>query len=257
MGFKAANMAAVVRFNSANSSNFLDAYETYLHDTVQSSLNRPKLRTFAPSSFRCARKNWFRLRGTAPDVVQIPDLSLQHTAEVGTARHTAIQSKLSKMLGQDWIDVETYLSDIPDYPYDYTIQKDGFESRISIQYPPIKFACDGIVRWNNKLYLLEIKTSEYSSWEELTDPKSVHMDQVMCYSTLLQLPDVLMLYEDRQYGGMKCYEEHFSIDDMMHVKNKFDYIMEMVDHNLAPEKLPHADYMCRNCEYQKKCAEWG
>ena len=71
MGFKTANMAAVVRFNSANSSNFLDAYETYLHDTVQSSLNRPKSRTFAPSSFRCARKNWFRLRGTAPDIVQL------------------------------------------------------------------------------------------------------------------------------------------------------------------------------------------
>jgi len=257
MGFQAVNMDSIARFNSANSSDFLSAYTSYISDKIRTNLNRPKSRILAPSSLRCARKCWFRLRGSEPDVIQAPDTCLQYTADVGTSRHQAIQTNLSNMLGDQWLSVDDYLSMLDDYPYDYSIRKYGMEYQISIEYPPIRFACDGIIVWNDKIFLLEIKTTDYSSWNSLTEPKSVHMDQIKCYCTLLKIHDALVLYEDRQYGEYKCYELHFTQNDFSYIKDRIDYIMEMTDHNLAPEKLPQSDYMCKNCEYQKKCLEWG
>lgn len=257
MSFQTVNLDSIARFNSSNSSDFLCAYESYLSDTIKNNLNRPKSRVLAPSSLRCARKCWFRLRGTIPDVVQAPNMHLQYTADIGTARHQAIQENLANMLGDGWINVDHYMSMLDNYPYDYSIKQYGMEYQISIDFPPIRFACDGIVVWNDKLFLLEIKTTDYSSWNSLTAPKAIHMDQIKCYCTLLMIHDALVLYEDRQYGGYKCYELHFTDNDFMYIKARIDYIMKMVDHNLAPDKLSQSDYMCKNCEYQKKCLEWG
>lgn len=256
MGFRTVNFDSVVKFNSAASSEFLQFYESHVVKMLQAKSAEPKSRTFAPSSFRCHRKNWFRLRGTQPDVIANPDIALNFKAEVGTARHRIIQSNLKEALGADWISVEDYLKEHP-IPYEYTLTNNGLETLVSIQNPPIRFACDGIVRWKGKLYLLEIKTADYSSWDELTDPKNVHMDQVKCYCTLLGIHDVLFLYEDRQFGGMKCYEEHISDLDFKHIIDTMLYIQKMADCNLAPERLPYTDYACRNCEYAIKCKEWG
>lgn len=257
MAFHAANMDAITRFNSATSNELLDKYESYVYESIQNSLMRKRSKSVAPSAFRCARKCWFRLQGSDPDFVSVPDITLNHTAEVGTSRHLIIQKNLSSMLKDDWIDVSDYLESIPDYPFDFTITKSGMESQVAICNPPVRFACDGIIRLNNKIYLLEIKTTEYSSWEQLTQPKAVHLDQIKLYGALLHITDVIMLYEDRQYGNLKCYEVNLKQSDIYYVLDRLRYIQEMVDHNLAPDRLDAGDYMCKNCEYQKKCSEWG
>lgn len=256
MGFRELNFTHFAKFNSAASSDLLTYYEDNVIKRLREESAKPKSRTFAPSSFRCDRKCWFRLRGTTPDTLMSPDVVLNFKAEVGTARHVVIQTNLRDLLGVDWVDIEQFLTEHP-IPYQYTLTKNGLETLISISDPPIRFACDGIIRWNRKLYLLEIKTADYSSWESLTEPKSVHMDQIRCYSTLLGLPDVLVIYEDRQYGGMKCYEIHISDAESKAITDKFAYIQQMVEYNLAPSRLDYSDYACHNCEYQKKCKEWG
>lgn len=258
MGFKIVNFQAIARFNSATSSEFLNFYESYITQQIQEKSAETKSRTFAPSSFRCHRKNWFRLRGTQPDTVESPDIALNFKAEVGTSRHLIIQNNLKKALKENWINVKDYLVNrIPKFPYQYQIQESELETKISIENPPVNFACDGLISWKNKLYLLEIKTVDYSSWSELVEPKSIHMDQVKCYCTLLGIHDVLFLYEDRQYGSLKCYEEHINDADFEAILDTMTYIQKMVDYNLAPDRLSNTDYMCKNCEYAVKCKEWG
>lgn len=258
MAFRNVNFAHLAKFNSATSSDFIDFYESIVEDKITAHNARPKHKAFAPSSFRCSRLSWFRLRGVQPDSITKPDKVLDFTAQLGTACHETIQSNLSTMLGDDWIDVGEYLDHYnPDYTY--TVEKSGFETHIETMYPPFRFACDGIIRWKDKLYLLEIKTSEFSSFDALTDPKGEHVDQIKCYSTLLGLSDVLVLYQDRQYGGLKCYELHISDNDHRHVLDKCKHIMDMVEANLAPERLPKGDSWCTSshCPYYNKCKEWG
>lgn len=258
MAFRGANLSRLVKFNSATSSDFIDSYEKFWEDKIASQNNQPKHKTFAPSSFRCPRVSWFRLRGVQPDAMKNPDMTLDFTAIVGTAVHENIQENLESMLGHDWIDVGYHLQEIAPN-WEYQIEKRGHETLIEISNPPVRFACDGIIRLNGKKYLLEIKTSEYASFDELTNPKERHMDQVKFYCTMLQLDGALVLYVDRQYGGLKCYEMTVTDSDKKYIWDKINYIMECVDTMIAPERLPKDDINCNPnmCPYYKRCKEWG
>ena len=176
-------------------------------------------------------------------------------ADIGTALHRRVQSALKNELGDDWIPVTKYIQSNPlKFPYRIDDKKDEYETFVSILDPPVKFACDGIVRVGGKLYLLEIKSCERI--QSLSAPKDSHIDQIKCYSSLLGLHNVLMLYVDRQTGETKCFEVNLRDSDHSEVIGKMRYIMEMVEKNLAPEKLTVGDYMCSNCPYQVKCKEW-
>lgn len=259
MAFRNVNVQHLVRFNSGTSSDFLDSYDSYVEQQIKSDAERIPHRTFAASSFRCDRWSWFRLRGSKPEA-SIPDAGLNFTAEIGTACHRIIQTNLKSMLGDNWISVKDHIASI-DFPYSYTIEPDdnGLETMVQIDVPPIRFACDGIISINGEKYLLEIKTSEYNAWNDLSGPKLHHVDQVKCYSTLLQLPKVMFMYQDRQYGGIKCFEIDVKPYEMDDVRRRFDYVLDMAKKNLAPDPLPRGDKWCTQsmCPYYKLCGEYG
>jgi CRISPR/Cas system-associated exonuclease Cas4 (RecB family) len=204
---------------------------------------------------RCLRKQWFRLRGVETDIVESPDLGLDFRAKVGTDRHVAIQTRLKKALGKDWLSVREYLTE-SGIDLDCEITENGLESLVTVNDPPIKFAVDGIIRIDGRIFLLEIKTCDYSSFEHLTQQKSVHEDQVTLYSAILGIRDVLFLYEDRQNGSMKSYQYTVKESSVEEAKSKMQLVMDMSEKGIAPNRLPKSDYMCSNCEYAKKCSEW-
>ena len=266
MSFRGLDFDHLAKFNSAVSSDFLQEYEDYVDNMLINESKEPSHRTFAPSAFRCDRRSWFRLRGVEPDEIKVPDRVLDFSSQIGTACHRMIQRNLRDMLKENWINVEDYVNDsVKDLStryvkYEYcTPDDENLETLISIVDPPVRFACDGIVRLDGIYYLLEIKSSEYASWNDLTDPKPQHIDQVNCYCTLLDLDKVLFLYIDRQYGGLKCFEHSVTDYVKAQVSMKFEYVQKMVESNLAPVALPKGDPWCTPsmCPYYKKCSEYG
>lgn len=258
MAFRSVGSMNLARFNSSTSCEFLEAYESFRDNQIQESILSKPHQTFAPSSFRCDRRSWFRLRGTDPDKLKAPDKILDFTAKIGTACHRIIQSDLRNMLKGQWIAVKDFLAANP-IPYDYEIEEDkeSGETKVSIKSPPINFAVDGIILWNNEYYLLEIKTSEYNSFKDLANPKDEHLDQVKCYATMLGISKVLFLYEDRLYGELKCYEIIVKDIEKIQIKDRMNYVLKCVDANIAPDRLPSGDKWCNNCPYSIKCKQWG
>ena len=254
--FRTANFNHLARFNSDKSNHLINILEGQIVNDIREESARPRSCTIAPSAIRCQRKSWFRLRGVKPDIVPDPDLVLNHTAEVGTFLHKYIQGVLIKALGSDWIDVKDYLKEHP-IPYSYEVEQSGYETLISIQDPPIKFACDGIIRIDNKCCLFEIKSSDYKSWDDLCGIKPHHMDQINTYSTILDIDTVIALYVDRLYGNFKAYEYQVPLAVMTSTRDTIKTIQESAKSNLAPPKILDNTYMCKNCEYQLKCKEWG
>lgn len=259
MAFRSVSFAHLAKFNSAASSSFLEMYNTHVQNKLLAEAAEPPHQTFAPSSIRCDRISWFRLRGVAPDVPKVADYALNFTAQIGTACHEVIQQNLSEALGPNWIDVEDYLKSHP-IPYEYTLTKRGYETQVEINSPyPIRFACDGIVFWEGKYYLLEIKTATLSSFQELTDPKSEHISQLHTYLTLLGLSKALVLYQERQFGDIKVYEESITDGGKAEILQRMDHVLDCVESNLAPDPLPTGDTWCTpsRCKYYKKCQDWG
>lgn len=263
MAFRSANLGAhMIKFNSAASSELLELYNNILDTEIQNENAEPKHRTFAPSAMRCDRISWFRLRGTQPDKIASPDKGLAFAAQIGTACHEAIQERLSTYLKDDWISVEDYVSSNPERfaDYDWSFTHKGFETLIDMKAPyPVRFACDGIFRFNDTIRLLEIKTAEFASLNDLTGPKEKHLDQVKCYATLLQIPDVIFLYQDRQYGELKCFEINVNMIEQRTLRERMSNVMHLAEVNIAPEGLPKGDPDCTSnmCPYYKVCREWG
>lgn len=260
MAFQKVSFERIAKFNSAASSELLDRYDTYVNSKLLARSAEVPSKSFSPSAFRCDRRSWFKLRGVEPDAVAEPDRVLDFSAEVGTACHRMIQTNLRDMLGEDWIDVSKYVDSIDMTGLVRCESRDeGLETLIDLSFPPVRFACDGIVRLGGQLYLVEIKSSEYGSWNDMTEPKSHHIDQVNCYSTLLQIDKVLFIYIDRQYGGIKCYEHKVSEGTKQSILDRFMYVMSMVDRNIAPQGLPTGDRWCSPsyCPYYKKCQQYG
>lgn len=253
--FRQVKTAQLAQFNSDASCTLIQILQNAVKQDIQKQIARPKSKTFAPSGIRCKRKSWFRLRGAEPDKLPEPDTVMDFTAVIGTAIHKYVQSKLSKVLGAEWVEVEDYLREFP-IPYKYSLTKTEYETQVEIADPPIRFACDGIIKIRGIYYLLEIKSSDYESWRNLSGPKEHHLDQIENYSTILNIPHVLTLYVDRLYGGMKAYEYTVSENIMSSAKQGMAYVQQMAAACIAPERLPAGDYMCSNCEYKLKCKEW-
>lgn len=259
MGFRPVNFKHLAKFNSAASSDFLDLYLDHWNNELAAERSKIPHRTFAPSSFRCDRRSWFRLRGTPPDTIKHVDTQLDFTAKIGTACHRIIQQNLREILGDCWIDVNEYISEAKlRYQCNIEYDNDSGEYLVSIQDPPVRFAVDGIVKINDIIYLLEIKTCEYSSFNDLLDPKEQHIDQVKFYGTILDIHNVLFLYQDRQYGNLKCYEYNISDTDMIQIRERISRVKHLSEINIPPEKLPAGDPWCNenHCPYSKKCKEW-
>lgn len=258
MAFKPLNLDAhTFRFDSAAGCELIELYEKTADAEIRAADEEVKHKTFAPSSFRCKRLNWFRLRGVQPDKIDQTDLVLDFSAKMGNACHALIQSRLSAALGDNWISVEQHFKEFPP-DFNYKLESKGFETLVEIDDPPVRFACDGIVQLN-KRYLLEVKSSEYAAFNDLTAPKPHHIDQVHCYSSLMSIPDVLLLYIDRQYGNLKCFELNIPLFDAQQIRKDMKEVQEAVETNLAPEGLPIGDSWCRSnmCPYYKVCKEWG
>lgn len=257
MGFQPVESTPQVRCNTVTSGEFLSLYERALDENILAGELRLPSRTFAPSQIRCKRVSWFRLRGVTPEPETEVDRVLNFTTQVGTACHQTIQGILSNKLGNNWIDPETYLKQT-DLPYQYICTKNGFETLIEISKPvPIKFAPDGIFFWQDKYWLLEIKTSEHSSFEKLTAVKSQHLDQIKCYATLLNIHNVLVIYQDRAFGGLKCFEVIITDADMKQIWNMFREVQDCVAKNIAPNKPEDTRYCNPSyCRYYNKCKEW-
>lgn len=258
--FKPINANTIIsapNFNSQLSCKFLDEYIEAVSDDIIAQQSEQPSCTFAPSTIRCPRISWFRLRGALVEPESNVDLSTNFTAQIGTACHRIIQTNLSVQLGDDWLDVEQYMRSM-DFDYEYTCYKNDMETLIEIKSPPVKFAPDGIIRYQDRIRLLEIKTCDHSGFDQLSGPKPIHLDQVKCYCTLLDIDSVIMLYQDRQYGGIKCFEVTVSEFDKQSIRDMFNSVLTKVSENLPPPKLPTGDKWCNAtyCRYYNKCKEW-
>lgn len=256
MAFVRAASMRSFRFNSQTSLNFLDRYEEFRDSKRIEEANKKPSESIAPSSFYCDRLSWFRLRGVDPDKDQHPDSALDWRAKIGTEIHRLIQSDLEELLQDDWIQPEDYLRDNP-ISYRYTSERFGYETRFNFTDLNIKFACDGIIRLDGKYYLLEIKTIESSTFENISDSEPRHRDQVKCYCALLNLDGVIFIYVDRTSGNLKCFELQIKQSDKDAVFKRIDNIHKAVETNIAPDRLPFGDNRCSYCKYKKRCKDWG
>ncbi len=144
---------------------------------------------FHPSSLGikhgvCARRNGYLLRGVAKQ-----DRFDPRTLRVFANGH-AVHSRLQDMLEAMDIGMET-------------------EVRIDYNDPPIKGHCDGVIIWNDRRIVIEIKSCSHEvfvnrlKWKK---PKDEHFAQVNIYAYVLGIETIFIIYENKNTQELKVFE---------------------------------------------------
>ncbi len=226
---------------------------------------RTPSKTYKPSCLGCSRMMYYIRKGYKQDSVS-NDYQGIGMADTGTRRHVAIQEVLENMadmcLPWEYLDVGEYVerkhkegkilnTQVTDYR--------GHEVHLKDDDLHISCMCDGIVRNKNTghIYLFEFKNqiSFKAQWRDKIDKS--HYSQIIAYATLLDLDDVIMLYENRDTCELKCPPVyHVTAEDKRNFIEKLRHIEIMCEECMVPAAEKNSG-MCKWCNYQNQCRQDG
>lgn len=140
----------------------------------------------------------------------------------------------------------------------------------------IKGRCDGLVLWNGKVHVLELKSTGGYSFRKMAESKTpdpAYVDQLMLYMHILGIPQGIIFVEtiitDRAklnippddpergfYSSDHVLEFHVPYDPAhaQRLVDKIKNINECVfNGTLPPREFAQNSFQCRFCPFQERC----
>lgn len=236
------------------SQAFLFGLETTIQKESRPSKN-VKSTFYKPSSLNCLRMMYFYRTSTAIDEVVRPASSIG-VLESGQDRHLRIQNAITRMKENgfdcEWVDVETYIKEHNLTDLEVVSRKE-YETTVHHKKLDLLFLCDGLVKFNGKYYIIEIKTESSISFFNRKDVAEEHKHQAICYSLSLGINKIIFIYENRDVCSKKCFL--FNVTSVMQ-REVIDLITKcetFVKEKKVPIKIECKQ--CTYCDYKKKCSE--
>ena len=216
---------------------------------------------YKPSSMNCLRLMYF-IRTEAQEDDGFKDSELIGMADTGTKRHESIQTVLSNMkeMGYDWeyVDVAEYIKQKQAQKKCEGLVvsgKSGNETHLVDNNLKVSFLCDGILRYvpDDTYYLFEMKNVVSFKFNKVTqEPLEQHKRQVECYCALLDLDNVLMLYENRDICQLKCVSYTVSQEMKESIISRLVECEEYVKASIIP---PKDSEDCQYCSFKSACSK--
>ena len=120
--------------------------------------------------------------------------------------------------------------------------------------------CDGLVKWKDEEYVLELKTSNNEAFEyrrNLGKPKAGHVEQLLLYMKALKRTKGIVLYENKNTHELLAFPVYINDTYIEWVTNSFDW-MELVKEAWKEKNIPMKPYrsnskICKNCPLKIDC----
>ena len=234
--------------------------ESFLVDlkaTVSAS-NPPGKRSshFKPSSMQCKRIMYFD-RIQAPIDIGYAEYSGVRICETGSNSHENIQRYVSLMtkFGKpcEFIDVETYVKE-HNLEYLKIRNKKQYETHLLDTRYDISFLCDGIIRYKNNYYILEIKTETDDKGFNRIGAAEEHRFQSVSYSLSLKINDIMWLYEERNFCSPKTFHTTVTDEERLALIQRIEEVEQCVKDITPPEKCGNRK-VCQYCCYKTICKQ--
>ena len=217
---------------------------------------RKPSQSYKPSGMNCIRSMYFQMTGAELDE-STAGYCMVGICNSGTDTHLRIQNYVSGMKENgfdcEYVDAAEFakqrnLTDLE------VIEKCGPETKFNHKVLKMHFLTDGIIKYKNRYYILEIKTELGAKWRDRkgVDPK--HYKQATAYSVSFKLDGVIFLYISRDTLDMKAYM--FEPTDEM--KQDFVGLIDTCEQYVAKKECPPkpadmTDRTCRYCGYKSLC----
>lgn len=213
-------------------------------------------KTIKPSSLFCPRQSVFQIIGAEMDDEQKNEQSIG-ICELGSATHLFIQNTILKSRNIEYLNVSDY---IKENNIDLEVTKESDfengepETKVYSKKFNISCLCDGIVKFKNKLFILEIKTISSGQFFKLDGVLDKHKQQAISYSTLFDISDVLFLYISRDFFQMKLFIYTPTNKERLDWQQNIEYILSCVKNGeIPPIPKEKSGKFCNYCRYKNYC----
>ena len=221
---------------------------------------RKPSKSYKPSSMKCIRNMYYQRAGAEPDA-ELSSYCSVGICNSGSDIHIRVQTYVENMkkhgIDCEYIDVADFVKS-RNLDYLEIVEKSGMETKLYHKTLNMSFMCDGIIRYNNHYYILEIKTEASFKWANRTDVDPAHYNQGTAYSVSFNLPEVLFLYINRDILDMKAYRfiptDRQKEDLVGTIEECEGYVNRMI---CPPKPIDLPRNVCNYCAYKTQCRKDG
>lgn len=212
-------------------------------------------KTYKPSGMNCMRQSYYVITGAEEDKKNSSYISVG-ICNSGSDIHERIQTAVSQMKDNDmdceYIDVGEFIKS-RDYPDIEVVVKQGMETKLYHKKYNMSFLCDGIIKYKNHYYILELKTETTNKFWNRNGVDKKHYNQATAYSLAFDIDEVIFIYINRDMLDMKAFM--LNVTDEMK-QNLIGYI-DTCDDYIKKKKAPPIDdadaKKCNYCSFKTQC----
>lgn len=216
-------------------------------------------RTYKPSGMNCIRASYYQVSGIEPDKSS-SNYTLVGICNSGTDIHVRIQTAVERMkengMDCEYIDVQQFVNSRRLTDTLQIVSKNGMETKLYHKKLNMSFMCDGIIRYKNHYYILELKTESSYKFMNRKGVDPSHYHQATAYSIAFGLDEVLFVYISRDVLDMKAFM--FNVTNEMK-QDLIGYITDCdgyVARKIVPPKPEDvARKTCNYCIYKTQCGK--
>ena len=213
-------------------------------------------KTYKPSGMNCIRQSYYQILGKEQDEGK-SNYTMIGICNSGSDIHVRVQTAVSKMIDNnmdcEYIDVADFVRQ-RNLDYLEILSKNGMETKLYHKKYNMSFMCDGIIKYDNHYYILELKTESSYKFMNRKDVDPSHFNQGIAYSLAFGLEEVIFVYINRDIFDMKAYLFEVSSDMkqslISYIEECDGYISRMITPP-KPESLPKK--VCQYCAYKSLC----
>jgi len=235
--------------------SFLADLKRSIEMTEEKNSHKPS-QTYKPSSMNCIRNMYYQIIGAEPDPSRTGYCAVG-ICNSGSDIHIRVQQAVDGMkdngIDCEYIDVADFVKN-RNLDYLEVVSKSGMETKLYYKNLNMSFLCDGIVRYKNHYYILEIKTEASFKWVSRNEVDPSHYKQGTAYSMAFQLPEVLFVYVNRDILDMKAYmfvpTDEMKEELIGQIEDCNGYVQRMI---CPPKPENVAKKTCSYCAYHTRC----
>lgn len=213
-------------------------------------------RTYKPSGMNCVRQSYYQLVGKEPDEGGSSYIMVG-ICNSGTDIHVRVQSAVADMVKNnipcEYIDVAEFVKS-RNLKNIQIVSKNGMETKLYHTGFNMSFMCDGIIKFKNHYYILEIKTEASGKWLSREGVDKSHYNQATAYSIALGLDEIIFVYVDRNVLDMKAYlfkpTAEMKQDLVGYIEECDRYVKQLI---VPPKPKDVAKKTCEYCSYRISC----
>lgn len=237
---------------------FIEAMDMSIRANDVKRASKPNIK---PSKASCLREMYYILRSTTPDKVGSTDPNGYLMGQEGSAMHEVIQKILSKAKAQgiEVMDPAEAVTKAQQAGINTIVRESPFSSQYEVnaynEDYDVSFMFDGVVRFQGKKCILEIKNEDHFKFLKRSRAEEAHEAQATFYSICLGIDYVLFLYVNRNYKIRKAYLLEITEDMKATQIARIKVAKYCANKKMVPGKEENKN--CKWCNYKKTCKQDG